>query len=98
MGDSSYSIQCSFIAGSDASGCGYVLVGVGVENITGVISQKSTERLQLDKLTDYSILEVFDVSKENANNSNELVLTIPLNSVLKCVLPGGFTGTYLKHT
>ena len=94
VGDSSYSIQCNFIAGSDASGCGYVLVGIGVENITGVIFQTNTEHVQLEKLSDYSILEVFDVSEESSNHSDELVLFFSLNSAPKCPFTGRFTGGF----
>lgn len=42
--DDTYSIQCSFLTGSDACECVYVLVSgeEGVENITGTIKRNST--------------------------------------------------------
>ena len=69
-----------------------------MENIIGVISQSKTERVQLKRLSDYSILEVFDVSKESSNHSDALVLSFSLDSVPKCPFTGEFTGAYQKHT
>ena len=65
-----------------------------MENITGVISQMNKEHVQLEELSDYSILEVFDVSEESSNHSDELVLFYSLDSALECPLTGGFTGGY----
>ena len=38
-----YSIQCSYINGSNAKGCIYVLVGMVMGNITGTIRRTSSE-------------------------------------------------------
>ena len=71
-----------------------------MENITGIISQTNTAHVQLEKLSDYTIVEVFDVSKESSNHSDALILSFSLDSVPRCpfTFTGGFTGAYQKHT
>ena len=41
--EDTFSIQCSYLSGSDVNGCGYVLVSrvEGVENVTGFIERDS---------------------------------------------------------
>ena len=58
-----YSIQCSYIAGSNiASGCSYVLVGVveDTRNINGSIHMSSTVNQDVPNIKDYGRILVYD--------------------------------------
>ena len=68
-----YSIQCSYITGSDARGCVYILVsGVeGVGNITGTIERTNSEGLviELHNASCYSEVLAYDWERDNTTGS-----------------------------
>ena len=66
-----YSIQCSYLSGSDVSGCVYVLVSreEGVENVTGFIERDSNGvTLEVANIGCYSEVLAYE------NTINEILL------------------------
>ena len=62
---STYSIQYSYIAGSIASECGYVLVGVveDTRDINGTIDESSTVNQDVSNIKDYGRIIVYNKVK-----------------------------------
>ena len=62
-----YSIQCSYINGSNAQGCIYVLVGMVMGNITGTIRRTSSERdvVTISNIGYYKEVLVYDWESDN---------------------------------
>ena len=68
-----YSIQCSYIAGSNSvSGCSYVLVSVAQDtrDIHGTIDESSTVNKDVPNIEDYGRILVYDEVKELVMNEN----------------------------
>ena len=85
-----YSIQCSYINGSNAQGCVYVLVGMVVGNITGTIERTSSEGdvVAIFNIGCYKEVLAYDWESDNTTgtlpirgniNSNE---TCPITSII----------------
>ena len=68
-----YSIQCSYITGSDARGCVYTLVSEveGVDNITGEIERTNSEGVMvgLPHVGCYGELLVYDREEDGSIGS-----------------------------
>ena len=62
-----YSIQCSYIKGSNAQGCIYVLVGMVMGNITGTIRRTSSEGnlVTISNIGYYKEVLVYDWESDN---------------------------------
>ncbi len=71
--NTTYSIQCSFISGSNAHGCVFILVsGVeGVANITGIINRTSSEgvRIEIPNIGNYREMLAFDLESDNTTGT-----------------------------
>ena len=77
---STYSVQCSHIAGSsNTSGCSYVLVGVveDTRNINGSIHMSSTVNEDVPNIKDYGRILVYD-------EGNVLVMNGTLENIGSC--------------
>ena len=84
--DTTYSIKCSYISGSDARGCVFILVGgvEGVTNITGIINRTSSEGVLVELISLNNIeLLVFDL--ENDNTTGNLSTSADVNSITPCI-------------
>ncbi len=68
-----YSIQCSYISGSIARGCVFILVsGVeGVANITGIINRTSSQGVRIDvsNIGNYREVLAFDLEFDNTTGT-----------------------------
>ncbi len=73
MENTTYSIQCSYISGSNARGCVFILVsGVeGLANITGIINRTSSEgvRIEVPNIGNYREVLAFDVESDNTTGT-----------------------------
>ncbi len=71
--NTTYSIQCSYISGSNARGCVFILVGgvEGVANITGIINRTSSEgvRIEVPNIGCYREVLAFDVESDNTTGT-----------------------------
>ena len=68
MDENIYFIQCSYLSGSDVSGCVYVLVSreEGVENVTGFIERDSNGvTLEVANIDCYIKVLTYDVTTRN---------------------------------
>ena len=76
-----YSIRCSYLSGSDADGCGYILVSGmnGVENVTGHIERTSSgEEVDLD-IAPFNKLLGFDL-----DSTGELNTISAVEDIMSC--------------
>ena len=71
VGGTDYSIQCGYLNGSDASGCGYTLVG-GVLNMTGTILGRNSS----------GIVRVADISLYSEVVAYGRELAVPIDATL----------------
>ena len=89
-----YSVQCSYINGSNAKGCVYVLVSMVVGNITGTIKRTNSEGdlVTISNIGCYKAVLAYDWESDNTTgtlpirgniNSNE---TCPITSIIKNIL------------
>ncbi len=71
--NTTYSIQCSYISGSNARGCVFTLVsGVeGVANITGIINRTSSEgvRIEVPNIGSYREVLAFDLESDKTTGT-----------------------------
>ncbi len=84
--DSTYSIQCSYISGSNARGCVFILVGgvEGVANITGIINRTSSDRM-LVELTFIENIKLLAFDLERDNTTGNLSTSANINSIIPCI-------------
>ncbi len=79
--NTTYSIQCSYISGSNTRGCVFTLVsGVeGVANITGIINRTSSEgvRIEVPNIGFYRKVLAFDLESDNTTG------TLPVRGSIK---------------
>ncbi len=70
--NTTYSIQCVYISGSNTRGCVFILVGgvEGVANITGIINRTSSEgvRIEVPNIGNYSEVLAFDLESDNTTD------------------------------
>ncbi len=70
--NTTYSIRCSYISGSNARGCVFILVGgeEGVANITGIINRTSSEgvRIEVPNIGSYREVLAFDLENDNTTD------------------------------
>ncbi len=70
--NTTYSIQCIYISGSNSRGCVFILVdGVeGVANITGIINRTSSEgvRIEVPNIDHYREVLAFDLESDNTTD------------------------------
>ena len=81
-----YSIQCSYIAGSNnASGCSYVLVSVveDARDINGTIDESSTVNQDVPNIKDYGRILVYDEVQVLVMNE-----TLDLEKIGSCTTTG----------
>ena len=81
-----YSIQCSYIAGSNSvSWCSYVLVSVlqDTRDIHGTIDESSTVNKDVPNLGDYGRILVYDEVKVLVRNE-----TLDLEKIGSCTIKG----------
>ena len=85
--DTTYSIKCSYISGSDARGCVFILVGgvEGVANITGIINRTSSERVLVELISVDNIIELLVFDLENDNTTGNLSTSADVNSIAPCI-------------
>ena len=88
-----YSIRCSYLSGSDAGGCGYILVsGVDVvENITGCIEMDEEEVLIDSEISSFSEILGFDLGSRG-----DLFITSALTNIASCD-SNGKSGLITQH-
>ncbi len=71
--NTTYSIQCSYISGSNARGCVFILVGgvEGVANITGIINRTSSEgvKIEVPNIGNYREVLAFDLESDNTTGT-----------------------------
>ena len=81
-----YSIQCSYINGSDAQGCTYTLVSntTEIENITGIINRKNLEGKQVKISDKNSYVELLAYDLESDNTTGTLPIRGNINSGAVC--------------
>ncbi len=95
--NTTYSIQCSYISGSNARGCVFILVGGvdGVANITGIINRTSSEgvRIEVPNIGNYrpltsraTTLLVHFQSEEASNFVLSYALCPPVQQMIVCLL------------
>ena len=83
-----YSIQCSYLSGSDVSGCVYVLVSreEGVENVTGFIERDSNGvTLEVANIGCYSEVLAYD----NTTINEILPVRTSINTNDTCLITTG---------
>ncbi len=70
MENTTYSIQCIYISGTDARGCVLILVR-GVANITDIINRTSYEgvRIEVPNIGNYSEVLAFDLESDNTTGT-----------------------------
>ena len=88
-----YSIQCSYIAGSNSvSGCSYVLVSVvqDTRDIHGTIDESSTVNKDVPNLGGYGRILVYDEVKVLVRNE-----TLDLEKIGSCTIKG--IGVIIEH-
>ena len=81
-----YSIQCSYIAGSNSvSGCSYVLLSVvqDTRDIHGIIDESSTVNKDVPNIEDYGRILVYDEVKVLVMNE-----TLDLEKIGSCTITG----------
>lgn len=70
--DNTYSIQCSYLYGSDVNGCGYVMVGVvnGVTELIGAIIRANTNEVErnIANINCYSAILAYELDQDNSIN------------------------------
>lgn len=80
INSTTFSIQCSYLNGSDASGCVYVLVSgeEGVESVRGTIDRSNSagEAIQLSSILDFDIVLAFDLEEGNTISTVPISVTI----------------------
>ena len=77
-----YSIRCSYLSGSDADGCGYILVSGmgGVDNITGRIEMAEEEEVLMDlEISSFSELLGFDL-----DSTGDFFVTSAVTNIAAC--------------
>ena len=92
-----YSIQCSYLSGSDVSGCVYVLVSreEGVENVTGFIERGSNGvTLEVANIGSYS--EV--LAHDNTTISEILPIRTSINTSDMCLITTGNTIMFIASS
>ncbi len=76
--NTTYSIQCIYISGSNARGCVFILMGglEGVANITVIINRTSSEgvRMEIPNIDIYREFEVLAFDLESDNTTDILPL------------------------
>ena len=89
-----YSIQCSYLSGSDVSGCVYVLVSreEGVENVTGFIERDSNGvTLEVVNIGCYSEVLAYD----NTTINEILPVRTSIITSDTCLIATYYTGIYI---
>ena len=83
-----YSIQCSYITGSDAHGCVYILVSEvkGVKNIKGTIERTNSEGLaiELHNASYYGEVLAYDWERDNTTGSLSIRGCITSLAIVVC--------------
>ena len=77
-----YSIRCSYLSGSDADECGYILVSGmdGMENVTGRIETDEREEVLKDlEISSFSELLGFDL-----DSTEDLFITSAVRNIALC--------------
>ena len=93
VGNNIYFIRCSFISGSNAQGCFFVLKSLreNVENITGNVLRTDPRGVQLtitNKNFPQFFNEVLAYDFENDNTIGTVPITKSINSVFVCTDAG----------
>ena len=105
--EDAYSIQCSYLSGSDVSGCVYVLVSreEGVENVTGFIERDSNGvTLEVANIGCYSEVLAYDDNSINEiipvrtgiNHSEFEACIITTGKAIKHFLPNQYTSAAVR--
>ena len=86
--DTTYSIRCSYISGSDASGCVFILVGgvEGVVNITGIMNRTSSEGVLIVVPNIGCYREVLAFDLESDSTTGTLPVRGNITSVDMCLM------------
>ena len=75
-----YTIQCTYLNGSDSRGCVFVLVSreEEVEDITGTIPRSNRDgvAIELSDIMDFNVVLAFDLEEGNAISTVPLSVTI----------------------
>ena len=90
--ENTYSIQCSYLSGSDISGCVYILVSreEGVENVTGFIEKDSNGvTLEVANIGCYSEVLAYDNNTRNPH--------VKTNIITSEICPTTTTGKTIFH-
>ncbi len=71
VGGTTYSIQCSYVMGSNARGCVYFIMGTAVGNVTGAIVRSNSEgvTVELPTLDGYNEVLAYDWESDNSTGT-----------------------------
>ena len=85
-----YSIQCSYINGSNAQGCVYVLVSMVVGNITGTIKRTSSEGdvVTISNIRYYKEVLAYDWESDNTTGTLPIRGNVNFNEM--CPITGSY--------
>ncbi len=104
--NTTYSIQCSYISGSNARGCVFILVGgvEGVANITGIVNRTSSEgvRIKVPNIGCYREVLAFDLESDNTTGTlpvrgNITMITMDMCPSSKSVYVSSTLALLLPH-
>ncbi len=87
---SRYSIRCTYLRGSDAKGCVYILVSgmEGVGNVTGTIERGNSGGVSIKLLDIPDFIELLAFDWEQDNRTGNITIMGATSSLGSCLITG----------